>query len=53
MELFKSDGNDSFSTLNRTDLRELLIYLSKYFITYRETLELPDYITFGTEIEFE
>ena len=53
MEPFKSDGNDSFSTLNRTDLRELLIYLSKYFITYRETLELPDYITFGTEIEFE
>lgn len=53
MELFKSDGNDTFSTLNRTDLRELLIYLSKYYITYRETIGLPDYITFGTEIEFE
>ena len=53
MEPFKSNENDSFSTLNRTDLRELLIYLSKYYITYRETIGLPDYITFGTEIEYE
>lgn len=53
MELFKIDENDSFSALNGIDLRELLIYLSKYYITYRETIGLPDYITFGTEIEYE
>lgn len=39
--------------LNKKDLMELLNYLNEYKIEYRDDIEIPDYVTFGTEIEFQ
>lgn len=48
-----STKNDSFSSLRRIDLQELLVETENYLLEYRDKLNLPDYVTFGTEIEYE
>lgn len=49
----KLEENDSFSKLRGSDLQELLIQISEFNLTYRETLNLPKRLTFGIEIEYE
>ena len=49
----KPYSNDSFSKMEGIDIQDLLILIDEYYIILRNTLELDDYITFGTEIEFE
>lgn len=39
--------------LNKKDLMELLNYINEYKIEFREKIDIPDYVTFGTEIEFQ
>ena len=36
-----------------SDFREILYYLNKYYLEYRDNIGIPSYITFGSEIEFE
>lgn len=45
--------NDSFSSLRGFDLQDLLIETQNYFLSYRDTLNLPSNVTFGFEIEYE
>lgn len=44
---------DELSSLRGLDLKELLIEIEKESFLYRKTLNLPDNVTFGTEIEYE
>lgn len=39
--------------LNKKDLMDLLNYINDYKIEYRDNIEIPEDITFGTEIEFQ
>lgn len=48
-----STKNDFFSSLRGIDLQELLVETENYLLEYRDKLNLPDYVTFGTEIEYE
>lgn len=45
--------NDAFSYLRGVDLQYLLTEVIKFDFIYRDTLDLPKKITFGTEIEYE
>lgn len=45
--------NDNFSILRGIDLQNLLVETNRYFLEYRDTLNLPDDVTFGVEIEYE
>lgn len=45
--------NDQISTLNKHDLTEILKEINKYYLTYRNSLNLPKELTFGVEIEYE
>ena len=47
------DKNDQFSVLRGIDLQDLLNQVDKYLLKYRDTLSLPQHITFGVEIEYE
>lgn len=47
------ESNDSFYNLRGNDLKELLLYIESYFLEYRDTLNIPQNITFGVEIEYE
>lgn len=53
MSNFNINEKSEFKDLRGIDLRCLLEYLNKYLIEYREDINLPDYITFGVEIEYE
>ena len=46
-------SNDFFSKLNGLDLQQLLYEIDNTLIEYRDTLNLPMYLTFGTELEYE
>ena len=46
-------GNDMLSKMNDSDIQELLIYLDKYYLEYRDLLGVSSDITFGIEIEME
>ena len=48
-----TNTNDYLNELRGIDLQDFLIELNNYYLTYRSTLYLPNYVTFGTEIEFE
>lgn len=48
-----SNVNDKLSKLRGLDLQELLVQIEKSDLEYRDTLNLPSYVTFGTEIEYE
>ena len=45
--------NDDFSSLRGLDLQELITYIENYYLDYRDTLGLPNNLTFGVEIEYE
>ncbi len=47
------NDNDFFSQLRGLDLQELLVQTENYFLEYRDKLNLPNYVTFGVEIEYE
>jgi len=42
-----------FSCLNRSDLEDLLFFLIKYNLDYRDVLNLSNNVTFGGELEYE
>ncbi len=45
--------NDMFSLFRGLDLQELLFQVETYYLEYRDSLNLPDDVTFGVEIEYE
>ena len=52
-EYLEPFGNDMISSFKGRDLDELLCYLDKYYLEYRDSLGLDSDITFGIEIEIE
>lgn len=44
---------DMFSKLDDLDLKELLLQINNFYLTYRDTLHLPSDLSFGCEIEYE
>lgn len=42
-----------FSKLNRHDLKDILKYLDNFLLSYRYNLGLPEYLTFGIELEYD
>lgn len=47
------NANDLFAKLSDKDLQELIDQIAKCYLTYRPSLNLPDNLTFGVEIEYE
>lgn len=47
------DKNDQFSSLRGLDLQDLLLETKNLFLEIRNTLNLPDNLTIGVEIEYE
>lgn len=47
------NAKDSFALFRGVDLQCLIEQIESYFLEYRDTLNLPDNLTFGTEIEYE
>jgi len=49
----KPSDNDMISSLNKRDIEDLLLYLNKYYLEYRDTIGVDSFDTFGIEIEVE
>ena len=47
------ENNDFFSSFRGIDLRELIAYIENFDLVYRDSLNLPPWVTFGVEIEYE
>ncbi len=47
------DSNDLFTHFRGVDLQELIVQIENYFLEYRDKLDLPNYLTFGVELEYE
>lgn len=47
------NNNDKLSYLRGIDLQELIVEVENYYLEYRDTLNFPSFVTFGTEIEYE
>lgn len=47
------NDNTLFSELKKNDLQELLLQIQKSYLTYRDKINIPDFLTFGIEIEYE
>ena len=47
------ENNDFFSSFRGIDLRELIAYIENFDLVYRDSLNLPTWVTFGVEIEYE
>ena len=45
--------NDIFGSMNISDRLELISLIKKYYLEYRDKINVSDDITFGIEIEFE
>ena len=52
-EYLKPISNEKLSKLNSDDLKEILIYLDRYYLEYRDGIGIDKNITFGIEIEME
>lgn len=52
-KFINSKSNDSFINFKGLELQELLLEIDKYLLEYRELINIPNYVTFGTEIEYE
>lgn len=50
-DYIKPNENTALSDFNQLDLEELIYHLNKYQLKLRDTLEIDENITFGTEIE--
>lgn len=48
-----STSCDMFSKFNDLDLQELILNINQFYLTYRDTLNLPSDVSFGCEIEYE
>ena len=51
--LIETTKNDEFHKFNSLDLQELVTEIENYYLLYRNKLNLPDFVTFGVEIEYE
>ena len=51
--LFDNDKNLIFTKFNKDDLIYLFNELKNFYLTYRDTLNLPNDLTFGTELEYD
>lgn len=51
--LFQNDKNLLFTEFKKDELNDLFNELRKFYLTYRDTLNLPSYLTFGTELEYD
>ncbi len=47
----KPEGNDIISEYKEHDLQEILYYIDKYFLEYRNSLGFSSDVTFGVEVE--
>ena len=45
--------NIVLSSINMNDIKDILVYLDRYYLEYRDILGIDDNITFGMEIEME
>ena len=45
--------NDMLSTINNKEMQELLLYLDRYYLEYRNLLDISSDISFGIEMEME
>lgn len=52
-EFLDMNNNTSFSKLRGLDLMDLVNTIEKFYLTYRELLNIPLNVTFGVEIEVE
>lgn len=53
LNFIDSTKNDKISYLRGLDLQELIVQIENYYLEYRDTLNLINDVTFGTEIEYE
>ena len=51
--LFNNDYNLKFLEFNNFELNLLFNELKDFYLVYRESLDLPSTITFGTELEYD
>ena len=47
------NSNDIITTMNNSDRVNIMLSLRKYYLELRESLNIDNHVTFGTEIEFE
>ena len=52
-EYLRPDNNDNLSLINNNDMMEILSYLDKYYLEYRNKIGVLGDISFGIEIEME
>ena len=52
-EYLKPIDNEVLSKFNSSDLKEILMYLDRYYLEYRKNIGIDSNITFGIEIEME
>ena len=52
-DFIKTNENIYFTKLDKEDLIYIMNQINKYYLEYRSTLNLPEDITFGVEIEYE
>ena len=50
---FLSQENDSMAFIRGNDLKELISYVQSIILEYRATLDLPNFVTIGLELEYE
>ena len=53
MIILKKTNKDKLSKLNSEQIKELLLKVDDIKLKYRDKLDLPKFVTFGVEIEFE
>ncbi len=53
MIILKKANEDKLSKLNPEQIKELLLRIDDIKLKYRDKLDLPKFVTFGVEIEFE
>ena len=53
MIILKKANEDKLSKLNPEQIKELFLRIDDIKLKYRDKLDLPKFVTFGVEIEFE
>lgn len=53
MIILKKANEDKLSKLNHEQIEELILKIADIKLKYRDKLDLPKFVTFGVEIEFE
>lgn len=52
-DIFKENENNKLSEMDNLDTKDFLVCLDKYYLEYRDKLNISNNITFGLEIELE